>query len=205
VNALAVTPDGRYALSGAGGYDGGQLHDPTIRMWDLESGSMVRVFEGHSGMIGDISVSPDGKLMASVSWDSSLRIWNLSSGEQMQTWQAPRGRFNAVSFSPNGKHLLTGSEYSRDGAVQLWDITTGKEIRAFGPKTIVHDVAFSPDRKTLVSAHEITVPAPPPSRFAVMYVEELQAGIAVVSDVESAKELLRVGKVSRQPAQQQSK
>jgi WD40 repeat protein len=53
VNALAVTPDGRHAISGAGGYDGGELHDPTIRMWELESGSMVRVFEGHSGLIDD--------------------------------------------------------------------------------------------------------------------------------------------------------
>jgi hypothetical protein len=36
VNALAVAPGGRHANSGAGDYDGGQLHDPTIRMWELE-------------------------------------------------------------------------------------------------------------------------------------------------------------------------
>jgi WD40 repeat protein len=204
VNALAVTPDGRYAISGAGDYDGGQLHDPSIRMWLLETVSMVRVFEGHSGSIEDVSVSPDGKLMASVSWDTSLRIWNLSSGEQMQIWRAPKGIFNAVSFSPNGKNLLTGSAYSAEGAVQLWDIATGQELRDFGLKTIAHDIAFSPDGKTLVSAQEITVPAPPPP-FALMYAEEFRAGIAVVSDVESAKELLRVGEVPRQPAKQQSK
>ena len=134
VNALAVTPDGRYAISGAGDYDGGQLHDPTIRMWELETGSMVRVFEGHSGLIDGISVSPDGKLMTSISWDTSLRIWNLSSGEQMQTWRAPRGIFNAVSFSPNGKNLLTGSAYSAEGAVQLWDIATGQELSRFRPE-----------------------------------------------------------------------
>ena len=205
VNALAVTPDGRHAISGAGDYDGGQLHDPTIRMWELESGSMVRVFEGHSGSIEDVSVSPDGKLMASVSWDTSLKIWRLSTGEQVRTWRAPRGVFNAVSFSPNGKNLLTGSAYSAEGAVQLWDIATGQELRAFGPKTIAHDVAFSPDGKTLVSAQEITIPAPPPPPLALTYAEEFPVGIAVVSDVESAKELMRVGEVPRQPAKQQSK
>jgi hypothetical protein len=63
----------------------------------------------------------------------------------------------------------------------------------------------SPDGKTLVSAQEITVPAPPPHPFALMYAEEFQAGIAVVSDVETAKEVLRVGEVPRQPAQGQSK
>lgn len=205
VNALAVTPDGRYALSGAGDYWGGKLHDPTIRMWDLDSGLMVRVFEGHSGSIDDISISADGKLLASVSWDGSLRIWNLTNGEQMQSWPAPRGRFNAVSFSPNGKAVLTGSSYSQEGAVQLWDVATGKELREFGPNTITHDVAFSPDGKTLVSAREITVPAPPPPPIYLMYADEFQAGIAVVSDLESAKELLRVGVVPRQPAGQESK
>jgi WD40 repeat protein len=205
LNALAVTPDGRYAISGAGDYDGGQLHDPTIRMWELDGGSMVRAFEGHSGSIHGIAVSPDGKLMASVSWDTSVRIWNLSSGEQMQAWMAPRGIFNAASFSPNGKNLLTGSAYSAEGAVQLWDVATGQELRVFGLKTITHDVAFAPDGKTLMSAQEITVPAPPPHPFALMYAKEFQAGIAVVSDVETAKELLRVGEVPRPPAQGQSK
>ncbi len=143
--------------------------------------------------------------MASVSWDTSLRIWNLSTGEQVQTWQAPRGIFNAVSFSPNGKNLLTGSAYSAEGAVQLWDSTTGQELRAFGPKTIAHDVAFSPDGKTLVSAQEITVPAPPPPPLALMYATEFPVGIAVVSDVESAKELMRVGEVPRQPAKHRTK
>jgi WD40 repeat protein len=205
VNTLTVTPDGRCAISGAGDYNGGQLHGPTIRMWELESGSMVRVFEGHSGSIEDVSVSPDGKLMASVSWDTSLKLRRLSTGEQVQTWRAPRGVFNAVSFSPNGKSLLTGSTYSTEGTVQLWDIATGQELRAFGPKTIAHDVAFSPDGKTLVSAQEITVPAPPPPPLALMYAEEFPVGIAVVLDVESAKELMRVGAVPRQPAKQESK
>jgi hypothetical protein len=132
-------------------------------------------------------------------------MWNLSTGEPMQTWRAPRGIFNAVSFAPNGKNLLTGSAYSAEGAVQLWDVATGHALRAFGAKTIAHDVAFSSNGKTLVSAQVITVPAPPPHPFALMYAEESQAGIAVVSDAESAKELLRVGEVPRQPAQQRSK
>ena len=113
-----------------------------------------------------------------------------------------KGDERPSGLSPNGKNLLTGSAYSAEGAVQLWDIETGRVLRTFGPKTIAHDVAFSPDGKTLASAQEITVPAPPPPPFALMYADEFQAGIAVVSDVESAKELLRVGAVPRQPAKQ---
>lgn len=149
VNTLAVTPDSHYVLSGAGDYDGGKLHDPTIRMWDLQSGSMVRVFEGHSGMIDDISISPDGKFMASVSWDTTLRIWNLSSGDQTRSWRAPRGIFNAVSFSPNGKNTITSSSYSQEGAVQLWDIATGQELRHSAPTPSPMMSHFRPMERTL--------------------------------------------------------
>ena len=106
-----------------------------------------------------------------------------------------------MTFSPDGKSLLTGSD-SEEGAVQLWDVSTGNELRSFGPKTIVHDVAFSPDGKSLVSANEITVPAPPPHPFDLMNVDELQVGIAIVSNFETGKELLRVGGVQRKSAQQ---
>ena len=153
---------------------------------------MVRVFEGHSGLIKDVSVSPDGKLMASVSWDTSLKIWRLSTGEQVQTWRAREASSTPCHSLRMARiyslaQLIRLRARSSSGTLQLV-----RSCAAFGPKTIAHDVAFSPDGKTLVSAQEITVPAPPPPPLALMYAEEFSVGIAVVSDVESAKELMRV-------------
>src|SRR5689334_3040732 len=42
VSALAVTPDGRRALSGS--------EDRTLRLWDLESGNEIATFTGENGM-----------------------------------------------------------------------------------------------------------------------------------------------------------
>lgn len=200
---MAVTPNGRFVLSAGGDYRGGQVHDPTVRLWDLESGSMVRVFRGHSGAVEDVSVSPDGRLTASVSWDGSVRFWDMASGRQIRSCQGPPGAaYNAVAFSPDGKSLLTGSE-GRNAKVQLWDVATGRELRAFDLKSAANDVAFSPDGARAVSAQVISVTLPPARGFHLMVPADgkADAGIAVLWDVESGRELSRVGAVRRRPAQ----
>jgi WD40 repeat protein len=59
------------------------------------------------------------------------------------------GRVYAVAFSPDGRTLATGSD---DGAVQLWEVETGRKIRALrGHSNWVSSVAFSPDGHTLAT------------------------------------------------------
>jgi WD40 repeat protein len=53
---VAVTPDGRSAISASGDLGG----DRTLRVWDLESGQTVRTLEGHRGSVTAVAVTPDG-------------------------------------------------------------------------------------------------------------------------------------------------
>ncbi|BAY87695.1 WD-40 repeat-containing protein (plasmid) [Calothrix parasitica NIES-267] len=66
------------------------------------------------------------------------------------TLKSHSSKFNNVSFSPDGKSIASASA---DKTVKLWDVTTGKEIKALkGHLEEVYSVSFSPDGKTIASA-----------------------------------------------------
>ena len=58
VRAVAVTPDGRRAVSASG--------DQTLRLWDLESGQTIRTLEGHTDWVSAVAVTPDGRRAVSL-------------------------------------------------------------------------------------------------------------------------------------------
>jgi len=58
VSAVAVTPDGRYAVSGS--------YDRTLRLWDLESKQALRTLEGHSDSVRAVAITPDGRYAARI-------------------------------------------------------------------------------------------------------------------------------------------
>jgi hypothetical protein len=53
VNAVAVTPDGRRAVSGS--------RDNTLKVWDLESGQELATLQGHTDGVKAVAVTPDGR------------------------------------------------------------------------------------------------------------------------------------------------
>jgi WD40 repeat protein len=72
VVAVAVSPDGRHAVSGSS--------DTTAKLWDLERGDVVRTLQGHCAYVRGVAVSPGGSLAASVSFDWELKVWDLKTG-----------------------------------------------------------------------------------------------------------------------------
>ncbi len=71
VNAVAFLKDGRIATAGA---------DAHIALWTPGKQAPDKVLDGHTGPIVDLAVSPDGKTLASASWDHSVRLWPLAGG-----------------------------------------------------------------------------------------------------------------------------
>lgn len=139
--SLAVSPDGRRALSG--GYDN------NLRLWDVKSGRSLGVWDGHEERVCAVAFSPDGRLALSGSHDRTLILRDGGSGRVLSRWPAHRGAVLAVAFSPDGRRAVSGGA---DKEVGLWEAGTGRELARWpGHAGAVYAVAFSPDAKRVLS------------------------------------------------------
>jgi WD40 repeat protein len=146
VRNVAVSPDGRLALSASGFPEG----DRTLRLWDVTAGKEVRQFQGHAGQVYAVAFSPDGRRALSGGADRTLRLWDVASGWQLQVFRGHTDFVNCLAFSPDGGFALSGSW---DGSLRLWNATSGLQVRQFQGQTKgVHEVAFSPDGRLALSS-----------------------------------------------------
>jgi WD40 repeat protein/serine/threonine protein kinase len=104
-------------------------------------GRLVRTFDGHTGFVYTVAISPDNRYALSGSSDKTLRIWEIDSGREIRCIEGHTSFVYSVAFSPDGKYALSGSD-----ALKLWDIGSGRELRRFeGHTDDVTAVSFSPD------------------------------------------------------------
>jgi WD40 repeat protein len=79
----------------------------------------VATLRGHQDWVYSVSFSPDGKFLASGSWDETVKVWEVGSWREVATLRGHQDWVYSVSFSPDGKFLASGS---RDKTVKVWEV-----------------------------------------------------------------------------------
>ncbi len=108
-----------------------------------------QLLAGHTSVVTDVAISPDGRWLASASRDRSLRIWEIESGQAVHVLIGHRGDVQTVAIAPDSRHAVTGG---LDFEAVLWDIIDGVELQRFiGHTANILDVNFSPDGESIVT------------------------------------------------------
>ena len=167
--SLAISPDGRLL---AAGYAAREPHDGSwndrehcvVRLWDLASRSVVREFQGHSGPVGDVALTTDGRLLLTAatsehdaagrfipSSDQTVRLWEVSSGRELVRYQMQE-RVIQLAVLPDGKSFLTVGD-----SIRQWKLP---------PNTWPSDGADAHAAEAAKAASEPANVQPPPANSA---------------------------------------
>jgi WD40 repeat protein len=158
VRALSVSPDKAAVAAGRGNavhvYDAGSgtfvrsLVDP-----DLKTPDGKPVAAAHLGIVESLAYSPDGKFLASGSYQEVV-LWDAATGLLRKRLTGFADRVVALAFSPDGKRLATGGGApTEDGEIKVFDVATGNLVVDIknGHSDTVFGVSFSPDGTKLAT------------------------------------------------------
>jgi WD40 repeat protein len=107
------------------------------------------VQSGHTSILTSVSLSGDGRFLATGSRDNTAILWDTATGQKLRTFTGHSHDVTSVSLSSDGRRLATGSS---DGTAIVWDAATGQKLRTFtGHSSSVESVSLSSDGRRLVT------------------------------------------------------
>ncbi|MBT1451430.1 hypothetical protein KJ365_11125 [Glaciecola sp. XM2] len=118
VNAIDLSANGQYALSGGNDYN--------AYLWSTETGQVIHVF-GHTNRVTMVKLDQGARYVFTSDGHADAQIWDVQTGEAISQLSFIERQiiFTSAEFSSDGKYLLTGSPSKR---LMLWDVQTGKEV-----------------------------------------------------------------------------
>ncbi|MER5602047.1 WD40 repeat domain-containing protein, partial [Streptomyces sp. NPDC002265] len=130
------------------------------RLVSIVNAPLATPLLGHTGAVYLTSFSPDGRLLATASYDRTVRLWDVSDPTRPKPLgkplTGPTSWVSSAVFSPDGRTLAAAGD---DGTVRLWDMADPARPRPLGRPVQGHGgtiylLAFAPDGRTLAAACE---------------------------------------------------
>jgi tetratricopeptide (TPR) repeat protein len=95
-----------------------ELNSVTLR--EALSDRTIRILVGHTADVTGAAFSPDGRRLATASFDRTIKLWDVATGRDVFTLRGHTAGVVSVAFSPDGQRLVSGGI---DATARVWDAT----------------------------------------------------------------------------------
>lgn len=153
-SSLAWAPDGKTLAT---------VRNSELVLWNLQ-GETQKTLQGPVSGARSLQFSPDGKMIAAGSSPKIVRgelwVWNLASGEKNVVPLDEATSIDALAFSPDSTLLAApkaNGHFDQLPEIGVWEVASLHPVATLSDQNIkgwINDLTFSPDGKTLVSAHQ---------------------------------------------------
>ena len=116
--------------------------------------------EAHDGWIRSLSITPDGKRLATAGNDRHVRVFDTETGNMLHQWHASEHDIFAVAIHADGKTVVSGDLFCM---LKIWDAKSGELLREIDASKMhyydrdqdvcgLRRLQFADDGKTLLAA-----------------------------------------------------
>ncbi|MEO7910384.1 MAG: PQQ-binding-like beta-propeller repeat protein, partial [Roseiflexaceae bacterium] len=134
INALALSTDGKVAVSGA--------RDKFFIVWDVATGAQLWTSEAQDSEISGIAISKDGRYVLTAVQKDVL-MWDVKTQQKVRQFLGHREIVNDVAFSPDERLIVSASA---DGTARIWQLDPLVDMVAWAKKNL-YIPALSCDQK----------------------------------------------------------
>lgn len=141
VNTAVASPDGKVLATGD--------VKGKIRLWNPQTGKLLRSLKGHPEAINALEFTPDGEILISASTDHTLRIWHLPTGDLIYTLPAHQAAVNAIALQSDRNLLVSGSA---DRTLKFWRLDNWELLHTLEDRpAVIASLALSADGQFLAA------------------------------------------------------
>jgi len=140
VNPVAISPNGKWIVSGS--------EDNSIKIWDIKTGRILKLLEGHTDSVTSVVISSDGKLIVSGSYDNSIKVWDSETGKLVRTLSSHKNPVLMVAISQDKKMIVSSSEVDN---IKIWNVDTGKLVKTLKENSELISIAISNRGEFIIS------------------------------------------------------
>jgi WD40 repeat protein len=125
-------------------YSPDNIDGRTIKLWELNSGHLLKTLQGHEYPVNCLEVTHDGKFLVSAGTDKTIKVWSLNNYACIKTVEGHVGSIISMKITPDLKYIISGAGgLYNDNTVRIWDIYKSKlPLEEYGLNRNINHLSF---------------------------------------------------------------